>query len=763
MPKFKIEMELTSINERILLTDFDSNNKKINGITFNESISEEENSLYRLSFSIAEEFGRKDKINIGSLISVGRPIWVHLYNPERSIRMVISSFSPVIGPKNVIYNIEAQDYASYSFAKNNVGLTLDTISDEDFNDWMDQRSLSFPPKIKNIADHILQRGWLQKFNGDGWSVVVDTWVPTPNPNSLRSKSNITLNFETSGTNTYAALIELANISNTFLEFDYINEKIYFFDKESLQLDKNYTLKRDFNIQNLGISYGGENLYSIFYVEGGQDEFGLFNILNDATDYKDNFIFNFNYFKDRLLIEDSNDIENAININLKSINIELQQAIRDRFNTIGRIREIETDINLLGDAIILQDMNSYVSSYQEILNIFKGTREDIIENGIEKTFTTPYFTSAWATIPEEINRQNLEFDFPANVRYGSNNAIKVERDDINNLISEEIIIGDIIFEIGFDSSLTSSGFESSTQNGITFYYKVKEGEFEINSFSIISSRVRYTETVSWNQLRIIFPYFSILDTFDGMTAINEARARWESRVEDTKEFWIEDVEYIACINGSGSNCDRFWIPSDTISKEDLIDTINKRIDSYKLVIGEYNPDTDTLDPSRPGKFTIITKIFDNFLEEYTPLSANFNTIMKRYRLAQNKKQEFWYNLKKNRQHILIEGYYENSIESTPTDLKEQAEAIYIDFQKPSEDFSITYIDISDLVGINLQSIRPGDFVTLKEEKLNIQQNEISKLKVASISKVLRENGNINLTIYRHNLINTILEKIIARNQ
>jgi hypothetical protein len=97
------------------------------------------------------------------------------------------------------------------------------------------------------------------------------------------------------------------------------------------------------------------------------------------------------------------------------------------------------------------------------------------------------------------------------------------------------------------------------------------------------------------------------------------------------------------------------------------------------------------------------------------------------------------------------------------LKEQAEAIYIDFQKPSEDFSITYIDISDLVGINLQSIRPGDFVTLKEEKLNIQQNEISKLKVASISKVLRENGNINLTIYRHNLINTILEKIIARNQ
>jgi hypothetical protein len=138
-------------------------------------------------------------------------------------------------------------------------------------------------------------------------------------------------------------------------------------------------------------------------------------------------------------------------------------------------------------------------------------------------------------------------------------------------------------------------------------------------------------------------------------------------------------------------------------------------------------------------------------------------MDRYRSIQNQKQEFWYNLKKNRQHVFVEGYYENSIETTPESLKEQAEAIYIDYQKPSEDFSITYIDVSDLVGINLEAIKPGDFVTLQEDKLKIQQNETSKLKVASISKVLRDKANINLTIYRHNMINTILEKIIAKNQ
>ena len=67
-------MELTSITERILLTDFDSSEGKNQGITFNESLTEEENSLYRLTFSIADDFGRTETINIGKLISIGRPI-----------------------------------------------------------------------------------------------------------------------------------------------------------------------------------------------------------------------------------------------------------------------------------------------------------------------------------------------------------------------------------------------------------------------------------------------------------------------------------------------------------------------------------------------------------------------------------------------------------------------------------------------------------------------------------------------------------------
>lgn len=71
--------------------------------------------------------------------------------------MVISSISPVIGPSNLVFNVEAQDYASYVFSKNNAGLSLDTIDSEDFLEWLeilDEENST----ITNIGNYILERG-----------------------------------------------------------------------------------------------------------------------------------------------------------------------------------------------------------------------------------------------------------------------------------------------------------------------------------------------------------------------------------------------------------------------------------------------------------------------------------------------------------------------------------------------------------------------------------------------------------------------------
>ena len=756
MPKFKIEMELTSITERILLTDFDSSEGKNQGIAFNESLTEEENSLYRLTFSIAEDFGRTETINIGKLISIGRPIWLHTTYPNRSIRMVISSFTPVIGPENTIYEIEAQDYASYAFSRNNVGLTLDTMIDEDFIDWAKTNSVTLSPKIEDIANHILQRGWLQKYDGiTGWKVEVDEWQPDVEP-EIPAKSEIQLNLEVSGSNTYGALVTLAETSNTFLDFDYdypngANPKVYFWNKENLELDKNYTLQRGMNLENFTLRYDGENLYSIFYIDGAEDELGLRTLLTDVTEYKDNFLFNFNYFKDRDLIPDNTTIEDDIVNNLGPINKKLQQAIRDKFNTIGRIRELETEVQILAERVGTSTPEDYAENFQALAAFFERKSQEFETKIEERTFTTPWFTMLWSSLTDI---SSFSFDNPVTIKYRN----EILTDPNGSFMTSEGIELYIAFQPGVD-------FVANVQNGITYYYKVENPDFVLEELTIISSRVQYSETVEFTskKLNSNYLYFGTLDKLDGEDAIDEAEDRWWNRIQDIRNLWLEDLQYIDCLNSNTTTgvCEPFWIPDDALARSDLKEGIEKRIDDYIIGIGNYDLDANEINENSPGKFTLIYSLFEKFREDYALLGKE--TIMERYRSATNSKKDFWYNLKQNRQHVFVEGYYENDFESVPSILKQQAEAVYLNFQKPSEEFGMSYVDISDLLGVNLNLVRPGDFVTLKEDKLDIVSTKESKLKVAQVARVLRDKSNITLTIYRYNMVNTILEKIMASNQ
>lgn len=169
MAKFKIELE-TDIG-RVLLTDFESGREKNMEMTFDENLEEGENDTYTLSFSIPQKV---DNIPIGNLIVINRPLWLTFSKPQREIRMVISSINEQRGEANIIYEVQAQDYASYIYAKNNAGLSFDSFEDEDFLNKMEEKwdSDNIPeedrkPEITEIADYILERGWLRK-GTDGW-------------------------------------------------------------------------------------------------------------------------------------------------------------------------------------------------------------------------------------------------------------------------------------------------------------------------------------------------------------------------------------------------------------------------------------------------------------------------------------------------------------------------------------------------------------------------------------------------------------------
>ena len=113
-------------------------------------------------------------------------------------------------------------------------------------------------------------------------------------------------------------------------------------------------------------------------------------------------------------------------------------------------------------------------------------------------------------------------------------------------------------------------------------------------------------------------------------------------------------------------------------------------------------------------------------------------------------------------FFYEGYYSNEVDTEVNSLLDQATAIFKEHQVPIEDFSITQIDISDIIGIDIQKIQVGDYVKIQKDKLEINSTTDSKLQVSNISRVLRENGNIQLSIIRYNMINKIIEKIIANS-
>ena len=438
------------------LTDYETGTPSRN-ISFDETLEENENDAYTLTFSVPEYL--ESGIRTGSLISIGRVLRLTFSNPERVVWFVVNNFQIGEGTENFIYSVSAQDYVSYVFSRNNAGLNLDTIEDQDFWEWMEEKypapnlivphlqnasldsngvytlyesegdyitydsntgiyrskisetsariilmvnsffdkgkytfsirraesELPFPSlpiyikwgaseltldatstqvlittaeleigqvllinmqnsategaseiaftlqlekgevanpvhtfaradnfrptTVTNIGNYILERGWLKRKN----SFEEEDWKVECIDKTFGAGKFFQYNISVSDSNTYNALVELANISDTFMRIDYDNRKIYFIHRDNYDgiLDQNYTLKEGFNLLQSDVAYDGESLYGMFYINGGTDENDEFVTLSDEVRQNDNFLFDFSYFQEKGIISE----QDLIDINL----------------------------------------------------------------------------------------------------------------------------------------------------------------------------------------------------------------------------------------------------------------------------------------------------------------------------------------------------------------------------------------------------------------------------------------------------------------
>lgn len=634
--------------------------------------------------------------------------------------------------------------------------------------------------VENIANHILERGWLRKriqtsngFTFEGWGVTGD-------------KLDAITNVGTSDSNTYNALVELANSLNMNVLFDYNNYRVIFVDRESNALDKNYTLRKGFNIQSYGLGYSGEDMFSIFYVQGGEDELGLITTLSDSVPYKDNFLFNFDYFARNGLVNPGpilNAFENRSNTDsLVNINENLKLLIREETDKLLITRTNKTNFRIYSEAIL----GGNDPTNQNNTNLSKLFKDRRIINTVDTKAVTPRFTEKWAKA-----NSDYKFDlfFPVKIEYDGVEQI-FTADGAAHTVSGVNITLTFISPVG---DLEPEEFEY-TKNGLTIYglSAANPSTFDLEKFKVISSDIQYKIDFTFDTVADTYPYFDDLFRYDGIDAINRERQSLQDEVDFTQERWDERYRYQQClrsieyngtlledvaiedINATDLTSDalvvssawdnpnsicalEFSLPRFVLEAKTIIGAYEEDIEDFKKGIGEYNPETEEFNQNELGLFNFMLKKFNVAFENYTPL--NYSPVVVRLRNEKLRKQHFWYNLKENRQHVFVEGYYENDLETTPQTLKDQAEAIYVEHKGPNENFNITYVDISDIVGVNVDEIQVGDFVRIKDEDSPVAINAESKLKVASISKVLRDKGNISLTIYRYNLINRILERII----
>ncbi|MFW6311833.1 MAG: hypothetical protein ACOC1K_06320 [Nanoarchaeota archaeon] len=118
-------------NEAILFSQY-LKNKTNSTTTFDESLQKELNDKYILNFSMYKNTF-DEEINFTKVLKIGRKIRLEYeeFEGDNYIDLVITSFSPESTEDNIKYNYTCQDLVSFKFSKNNIGLNLSTIEDEE--------------------------------------------------------------------------------------------------------------------------------------------------------------------------------------------------------------------------------------------------------------------------------------------------------------------------------------------------------------------------------------------------------------------------------------------------------------------------------------------------------------------------------------------------------------------------------------------------------------------------------------------------------
>lgn len=246
------ELFLDVLGDKILIGNAEQNDIA-NFSTYNEELSESENSQFSLSFSIVTKKYKNDYlIDTNPLLSyyfIGAKLYLILdYNKE--IDFIIKDIQPSSSQNSAVYQITAQDEVSYMWSRHNLGYSYSTLDRKQTN------SILTPKNIYDIAAEVLEDNFLYS-----WTIIHHT------NNSDLEADYATL--EISDSNPYNVIIEACNTLNALLYIDYRTKSIDFYRKNRREFS-GYRYNSNINAINYEASHSGEELATILHVSGGTD-------------------------------------------------------------------------------------------------------------------------------------------------------------------------------------------------------------------------------------------------------------------------------------------------------------------------------------------------------------------------------------------------------------------------------------------------------------------------------------------------------------
>ena len=393
------DYNMAAVDSWTLLSHYDNLTSITN--TFDETLNEEENSRYTLEFKIAK---RTDWIgslpvdfDFSKFIRIGRKLKLELVGPNRTLFLIVTSISPEGYGENIIFNVTAVDFGSYVFAKNNVELTLNTRTDEDFLEWLETKYSTNISTAGKIIEYILTLGRLYSPELDrGWKVIpYDT-------NDSDHPLNQNIGIELSSSNTYNALVEVALGTNSFLVIDFMTRRIGLIKKNHASFKKNYILSPEFNLQDLSLTYNSEAFYPILFGIGGEDDRGLtvglipyltpsqFRSLRPTLDINFDYTNLENYYQNPNFYENviwQGEIPSEENLNLINRIPYLDTFILDLTYFIEQNLIVQEDYEYILDKIF-NDLRRINIEFQRIFNIKASLERQImiIEEAIDNETT-----------------------------------------------------------------------------------------------------------------------------------------------------------------------------------------------------------------------------------------------------------------------------------------------------------------------------------------------------------------------------------------